>query len=266
MKAQVLAVSGGLAGEVDLPQVFETPLRADLIRRAVVVAQANRRTPYGTDPLAGTRTSAESWGVDSGVSRVPRIKSGNRGAHVPMAVGGRRAHPPKAEKVWSRRMNQKERHLALRSAVAATAHEDIVRARGHRFDAKLPIIVEDKLEELQKIQEIREFLRAAGLWSDVERARPRKVRAGKGKRRGRRYKRKTSLLLVASKTQQLRRAAGNLPGVEVVTPDQLKTELLAPGTHPGRLTLYTKSAMARLGERLGDRPAPPPKGEPSGEA
>jgi len=63
--------------------------------------------------------------------------------------------------------------------------------------------------------------------------------------RGRRYKQRKSLLIVTA--EKPLRAARNLAGVDVVTLEQLNTELLAPGTHPGRLTVYTESAISRIG-------------------
>ena len=94
LKASVYDLEGKVVGEVELPRVFLTPVRHDLIRRAVLAIETSRLQPKGTDPLAGKRTSAESWGVGHGVARVPRIKGGSRAARVPQAVGGRRAHPP----------------------------------------------------------------------------------------------------------------------------------------------------------------------------
>ena len=41
--------------------------------------------------------------------------------------------------------------------------------------------------------------------------------------------------------------ARNHAGVDVVVVENLNAELLAPGTHPGRLTVYTKSAVEKLG-------------------
>ncbi|MCQ8904714.1 MAG: 50S ribosomal protein L4, partial [Methanothermobacter sp.] len=34
--------------------------------------------------------------------------------------------------------------------------------------------------------------------------------------------------------------------VDVVTVENLNAELLAPGTHPGRLTVFTRSAIEKL--------------------
>jgi large subunit ribosomal protein L4e len=75
-----------------------------------------------------------------------------------------------------------------------------------------------------------------------------KERAGKGKGRGRRIKHAVGPLLVIAEKQSVAKAARNLPGVDVSSVNNLNAELLAPGTHPGRLTVWTKSAFEKLGE------------------
>jgi len=82
----------------------------------------------------------------------------------------------------------------------------------------------------------------------------RKERAGQGKLRGRRIKHAVGPLLVITENKGIREAAGNLLGVNVTAVNNLSTELLAPGTHPGRLTLWTKSAFEKLDEiyKVGD--------------
>ena len=42
-------------------------------------------------------------------------------------------------------------------------------------------------------------------------------------------------------------AAKNLAGVDVCLVDNLNVELLAPGTHSARLTLWTEDAVRKLG-------------------
>ena len=66
MNATVRNLDGSDAGEVELPAVFETHYRPDLIKRAVQAAQANRQQDYGTDEFAGLRTPAESQGSGRG--------------------------------------------------------------------------------------------------------------------------------------------------------------------------------------------------------
>ncbi len=250
--AKVLDLSGNIVREISLPGVFREEYRPDLIKRAVLAIQSHRLQPKGTSPLSGRQTSAESWGVGRGVSRVPRIKNGRRAARVPQAVGGRQAHPPRVEKVLKLKINDKERRKAIRSAIAATANPELVRQRGHRFNeaVELPIVVDDMAVTLNKTAEVEEFFHAIGIGDDLLRARVRKVRAGKGKMRGRRYKTRKSALIVISGDEapdiRITSSARNLPGVDVTYVSALNAELLAPGTHPGRLTIWTESSIMKL--------------------
>jgi large subunit ribosomal protein L4e len=247
MKANVIDLSGNASSQVDLPPVFDEEYRPDLIKRAVLSAQANRLQPYGPHFYAGMNTSAQSWGPGHGVSRVPRLKNGRKAAGIPMAVGGRRSHPPRPEADRTEKINIKERRKAIRSAIAATASTELVLARGHKFSRELPLVAENAIESLDKTAEVRKFLVAAGLWDDVERAKlGRHIRAGKGKIRGRKYKNRKSLLIVAASDQGLGKAARNLPGVDFITVEKLNAELLAPGTHAGRLTIWTEGSLQKL--------------------
>jgi len=248
MEATVRDLDGEDAGSVELPDVFETVHRPDLIKRAVLAAQANRRQDYGTDEFAGLRTPAESPGSGRGMAHVPRQNGVAK--RVPQTVGGRPAHPPKAEKDRTLDINDKERQLAVRSALAATTDGDLVAERGHDFDedVEFPLVVSDEFEDLQKTQEALGVLEALGVADDIERAdEGRKVRAGKGKGRGRKYKSPKSVLVVTS--EEPSRAARNLAGVDVATTDEVNAEDLAPGTHPGRLTLFTESAIEGVSGR-----------------
>jgi len=167
---------------------------------------------------------------------------------VPQAVGGRRAHPPKAEKDRSLSINDKERKLAVRSAIAATADAELVAERGHEFgDVELPLVVSDAFEELQKTQAAVDTLEALGVHADIERANETTVRAGQGSTRGRAHRRPTSILFVTS--EEPSRAARNLAGADVATAAEVNAEDLAPGTHPGRLTVWTESAIAEVADR-----------------
>lgn len=189
------------------------------------------------------------------MARLPRVAGGGptrgRGAFAPQAVGGRRAHPPKVERKLIRKINKEEMKKATASAIAATANRDLVLERGHRVgDVELPIVVSDSLEKTRKAAKTKEVFKALGLWDDLLRAKGKKVRAGKGKRRGRKYRRRKSLLIVVSGDRGIKLGARNHPGVDVVTVNELGVEHLAPGTHYGRLTLYTESAIKRIKERF----------------
>ena len=247
MKANVIDLSGNASGQVELPPVFEEEYRPDIIKRAVLSAQANRLQAYGPHFYAGMNTSAQSWGPGHGVSRVLRLKNSRKAAGVPMAVGGRRSHAPQPNADYSEKVNKKERRKAIRSAIAATASTGLVEARGHKFTRELPVVAKNDLESLTKTSEVIKFLQAAGLWDDVLRAKlGRNIRAGKGKLRGRKYKGRKSLLIVAGTDAGLGKAARNLPGVDFVTVEKLNAELLAPGTRAGRLTIWTESSLEKL--------------------
>ncbi|ELZ03302.1 50S ribosomal protein L4 [Natrialba aegyptia] len=250
MDATVRNLDGSDAGSVDLPAVFETQYRPDLIARAVNVAQANRKQDYGADEFAGMRTPAESFGSGRGMAHVP--KQDGRGRRVPQTVKGRKAHPPKAEKDQSESINTKAKKLAVRSAIAATTDAELVAERGHAFDddAEIPVVVTDEFEDLQKTKEVVEFLEAAGLAEDIQRAdEGRNVRSGRGKTRGRKYKTPTSILFVTSSETGPSRAARNLAGADVATAAEVNAEDLAPGAQPGRLTVWTESALEEVADR-----------------
>ncbi len=252
---KIFDLQGKPIGKATLPNVFTTPLRPDIIKRTVLALQSSRLQPQGRDPMAGKRTSAESRGTGMGIARVPRVKGGGgRAAFAPSTVGGRQPHPPRSEKKIAKRVPKKEAHLALLSAVAATASKDAVVLRGHRIEdvPEIPLIVTDSIEELTKASELEVALTNLGVFSDLYRVKnSRKIRAGKGKRRGRKMKQAIGPLIVVAENKGIFDAASNLPGVDVVMVRNLNVELLAPGTHPGRLTLWTNGAIEQLDKLYG---------------
>jgi large subunit ribosomal protein L4e len=248
-KVPVYDLKGASQGDIELPAAFKTPVRPDVIRKAISVAQSNRRQRYGASPWAGMMHSTYGAGKGRGMSRVPRIQGSGTASLAPPTVGGRRAHPPEARRDWSEKMNAKERKLAVRSGLAATAVRDLVARRGHKVGDKtaLPLVVADGLEDVAQTKEVRAVLEKLGLADELARAEAGvRVRPGVGKLRGRRYKSPVSVLLVATKTDKLRRGASNLVGVQVTTPARLNAELLAPGGEPGRLTVFTQAALKQL--------------------
>ncbi len=252
-QVRVYSVEGEPVKSVELPPVFRSEIRVDLIRRAVTAFQANRRQPYGPRPRAGMRHSVRWSGKGHGVSRVPRIRGTMTGAQAPGTVGGRRAHPPRPEKVWDKKVNVRERRLARNAALAALRDASLVAARGHKFsdDLSLPVIIEDEIETLEPetgaTREGFSILEQLGLDSDVIRAKEgRHIRAGRGKMRDRRYRQPRSLLVVVKAPEKVRRLFGNMPGVDVISPAALNAEILAPGGAPGRLAVFSEGALEVL--------------------
>lgn len=251
-KTNVYGINGDVASQVDVPAVFSTPYRPDIIKKAVLAAAANKRQPYGPSKGAGMRHSVSTWGKGRGVARVQRIAAGRMATESPNNVSGRRAHPPVPERNWSLKVNQKERALARKSAIAATGCADCVKARGHQFDDNVtfPIVVADEVQEIKTTAEVSAFLQKIGLGYDLDRAKDgRKIRAGRGKMRNRKYRTPVSVLIVVSEREiPIFESASNLPGVQIEEVSSLSAAILAPGGDAGRLTVYTESAFAKIGE------------------
>ena len=265
-----ISVSDG--SKIALPDSFATPLREDLVKLAVASSRANRRQPYGSrphvgkrKPMAGMKHSVEWWGKGRGVSRIMRRTGQKRAAQNPHTLGGRRAHGPKVEKIWARKLNQKERRLARDTALSATTDMEMVSSRGHQISEEvsaLPIILGNYVEVRDgkkaefdfesfnhgsATRKVLAIFNGLGLGDDLQRARDgRKIRAGKATMRGRVHNTPKSILLVVKEKSGLAQAARNLPGVDVVAAKDLNAEDLAPGGALGRLTVFTKSAVEEL--------------------
>lgn len=256
---------------ITLPDAFTSQVREDIVRSAVHASRANRRQSYGhrehdgkKAPQPGMKHSVEWWGKGRGVSRIMRKTGQKTGAQNPHTRGGRRAHGPKVDKDWSQKLNSKERRIARDSAIAATCDPSTVSSRGHRFDegTRFPIIIDGytesrgsskekyDIEDMPLQYSTRKFVAmmgGLGLASDLQRSKEgRRIRAGKGTMRGRKYRTPKSLLLVVSEKCGLDKAARNVPGVDVVTAKDLSAEDLAPGGDLGRLTVWTKPAIEAL--------------------
>lgn len=255
MKRTVYTLKGDQKREMPLPSFFTNRVRPDLIKRAVLSLQSKRRQPYGQSPWGNKKWVVEPRGKGYDTSRVSRTRGGMGQARViPQAVGGRAVRSPSSDKKIVEDINKKEKLKALKSALAATADPNLVLLRGHAAEQvpEVPLILENKFEEIEKTSEVLKVLEQVGMGPDLKRAREgQTIRSGKGKRRGRKYRKKKSLLLVvSSKESKVIRAARNLQGLDVVPYEYLSVENLAPGAHPGRLTLFTEKALKLLQEKI----------------
>ncbi|MEM3403854.1 MAG: 50S ribosomal protein L4 [Nitrososphaeria archaeon] len=258
-EVQVYGLDGNEKGKVSLPEVFSVRFRPDVIHRVYVLQRTHVLQPKGRDPMAGERTSATSWQTGHGVARVPRVK-GERYSRSGMAAGvasvikGRLPHPPKAWKVIYKRVNKKERLLALASAISATSLRDVVLGRGHKVEnvPSLPLVVTSDFEEVSKAKDVVNTLKLLGLGEELQRVKNGiKSRSGKSRIRGRVKKVPVGpLIVVSSLKNQLKKATENIPGLKVVDVDSLSVLDLVPGGHPIRLTIWTESAVNRLNERF----------------
>jgi large subunit ribosomal protein L4e len=258
---KIFDLEGKAAGEAKLPKIFSTRYKPETIKKAVLALQSSRRQRYGANPLAGKRSSAHYHGkrhyrftmMNREMARIARIHGkvgylAYRARVVPQAVKGRKAHPPKAEKIFEKKINKKENEAAIRSALAATANPELVNNRGHVISTKeLPIIVVDSLENMKKTKDVKSFLEKV-MKDEMKRCSLKKIRPGKGKARGRKYRKKKGPLIIVSGECPLLKAAKNIPGLDAVRLGELNIELLAPGTQAGRLTILTKGVLEKLGK------------------
>ncbi len=81
---------------------------------------------------------------------------------------------------------------------------------------------------------------------DIARLKSRKPRTGKSSLRGRAKKIGKSALFVVSKSENLSKACGAIPGIDVKTVNELSVLDLAPGASPIRLTVYSKGAVNEI--------------------
>ncbi len=257
MKAQVLSVKGEKLKEVELPSIFSEKIRDDILKRAFETEKIWQ--PYGSNPKAGRRHSASGiirhlrhvWksGYGQGRSRIPRKIMWRRGsqfywigAEVSSTRGGRRAHPPKVVGTLKiKRLNKKEFLKALKSAIASTTKINYVKERYPKLkevkEINLPIIAESKITEL-KSKEFTDFVeRSLGEAKDIA-VINKKVRAGKGKSRNRKYKYSRGILVVIGKEEEMK-----IKSIENKKARELTISDLYPA---GRLVIYTEGAIKDL--------------------
>ncbi|MEK6874819.1 MAG: 50S ribosomal protein L4, partial [Nanoarchaeota archaeon] len=140
---------------------------------------------------------------------------------------------------------------ATRSAMAASLDKIFTTTRGHIIPPTYPFLISSDIQTITKTQDVLDILKLSGLEAELMRAAKRTIRAGRGKTRGRPYKQAVGPLLVVSDPCPVIQAVGNIPGMNVITINKLNAHILAPGGHPGRLTLYTEAAIDKLNkERL----------------
>jgi len=163
--------------------------------------------------------------------------------------------PTRTWRRWHRKVNIKQKRHAVASALAASAITPLVFARGHRINniPNLPLVIDDKLEVVEKTRDVVAFLKRFGAYEDVERvANTKSLRAGKGKLRNRRYRlRRGPLFIYSNENVTLLKAVRNLPGVEIANVNRLNLRQLAPGGHLGRFIIWTESAFKALDKLFG---------------
>ncbi|KAJ8141953.1 hypothetical protein OY671_004890 [Metschnikowia pulcherrima] len=242
------------SAQLPLPAVFAAPVRADIVHSVFTRINKNKRQAYAVSSKAGHQTSAESWGTGRAVARIPRVGGGGthragQAAFGNMCRGGRMFAPTKTWRRWHVRVNQNEKRYATASAIAASAVTSLVLARGHRVEqvAELPLVVANDFESVSKTKDAIAVLKAVGANKDIIRViKSKKIRAGKGKLRNRRFTQRKGPLVVYANDNGLISALRNIPGVDFAHVSRLGLLQLAPGAHLGRFVIWTQAAFESL--------------------
>jgi len=254
------ATDGKPVSQTKLASVFDSPIRLDVVRHVHRDMSKNHRQPYAVSRWAGHQSSAESWGTGRAVARIPRVPGGGthragQGAFGNMCRGGRMFGPTKTYRRWHRRINKNQRRYALVSALAASSSAALVMARGHRVDqiSEIPLVIADEtIVKIAKTKAAVAVLKTLGAYADVQKViDSKKIRAGKGKMRNRRYVKRRGPLIIYDQKAPFLRAFRNIPGVDFCCVTRLNLLRLAPGGHLGRFVIWTKGAIAQLDSLYG---------------
>lgn len=253
------AETGEPSSSTAMPAVMTAPIRNDVVHRVHTNMRKNSRQAYSVALLSGMQSSAASWGTGRAVSRIPRVPGGGthrsgQGAFGNMCRGGRMFAPTKVWRKWHRRVPLQQKRFAVVSALAASALPALVMARGHDIEdvAEVPLVVERSAEGMKKTSGAVKMLKKLGAYDDVERAKAsRKIRAGKGKMRNRRFVQRRGPLVIYDQDEGIVKAFRNLPGVDMCQVERLNLLQLAPGGHIGRFCVWTEAAMEKLDKLYG---------------
>jgi large subunit ribosomal protein L4e len=163
-------------------------------------------------------------------------------------------NPTKTWRRWHRKVNVTQKRHALAAAVSATAVPALVMARGHEIMevSEIPCIVSDEAESCEKTKAAVAMLTKLGAGDELAKsAASKKIRAGRGKMRNRRYVMRKGPLVVYAEDKGCAKSFRNIPGVECCKVENLNLLQLAPGGSFGRFCVWTEGAIKRVGEMFG---------------
>lgn len=259
-QAKVLRIDGKESHTIELPSVFETPFRYDVIHKVYVNLLSHSFQRQGRYPMAGEVVSAESRNTGLGIARIARARGegfsrAGQAAGVASIRHGRVPHPPESWKNIYKKVNYKEKQLALCSAIAATTRKDLIERRGHKLSniSSFPIIISDDIESISKTKDLLNLFRALGLQQELDRVDfSRKARSGTARRRGRKGRSAVSAIIVVGSSgdedekKNIHKLSGSVGGIDIKQVKDLSVLDLAPGSKPMRLAIFSESAIKEL--------------------
>jgi len=117
----------------------------------------------------------------------------------------------------------------------------------------MPLVIGGGIESVKKTAQMVKVLETLGAGPDLQKVKDsKKIRAGKGKMRNRRYTMRRGPLIVYDAADGIQFAARNLPGVDLVQVERLNLLTLAPGGHMGRFCIWTEAAFKKLDAVFGN--------------
>jgi len=250
-EVKILEIDGSDQHTINLPDVFKTPYRPEVIQKAYNNINSYSFQKQGRYPAAGQMVSAESRNTGLGIARLARAKGegfprAGQAAGVAGVRHGRLAHPPVSWKNTYKKINKKEKFLAWCSAIAATTNADLIRKRGHKLNENIefPIIVSNKIESVIKSKDLKSILLKLGFAEDLQRTYINRVKSVHKNDSNRRSA--LSVLIIVSNNAEITKLDNSLPGVGVKSVKSVSVLDLAPGSKPARLTVYSENALKEL--------------------
>lgn len=248
---KILELDGSNQNTIDLPTVFKTPYRPEVIQKVYNNLNSYSFQKQGRYPAAGQMVSAESRNTGLGIARLARAKGegfprAGQAAGVAGVRHGRLAHPPVSWKNIYKKVNKKEKLLALCSAIAATANADLIRKRGHLLNnsIQLPIVVSNEIESVTKSKDLEKIIIKLGFEDDLKRTYARRIKSVHKNSTNRRSA--LSVLIIVSNDANIGRLNNSLPGIAVKKVKSVSVLDLAPGSKPARLTIFSENAIKEL--------------------
>lgn len=261
MKLQILDTTGNKTKEIS-SEIFDGEIRNDIIQKIVEAEKESQ--PYAPFYKAGLQTSASGnvkhnrhvWKTDrgKGLSRYPKKRMSDKGdrfvwvaAAIPGVRKGRRAHPPRILRA-ELKINKKEHQLGLLSALAMVASSEQLKLKYDRLKnvdvkIKLPLIVDSKMLALKSGEFFAALEKIVGKDLFEIAMQESKVRAGRGKMRGRRYKKNAGLLMIIGNKQEKK-----ISGIDVKKVKDIKIEDLA--SNGARLIMFTEESVKDFEGRI----------------
>ena len=247
----ILETDGSNRSTITLPAVFETPYRPEVIQKVYNNLNSYTFQRQGRYPAAGQMVSAESRNTGLGIARIARARGegfprAGQAAGVASVRHGRLAHPPVSWKNIYKKINKKEKLLALCSAIAATTNSELIKRRGHKIkdEIQLPIVVSNEIESIVKSKDLEKILFNLGLEEDLKRT---FIRRNKSYHKNSINRRSAlSVLILVGNDEKIGRLSNSLPGITVKSVKSVSVLDLAPGSKPVRLTIFSENAIKEL--------------------